>query len=115
GQPSPRFPFADQSEAGVLQGLVLREKANQMGMTVTERDVNDFIADLTQKKLSRNQFYNILNGSGTPDDSGPLGVSESDLFRILGQELLIQQVVEALTPPVVKDSPLEIWEEIEPG
>lgn len=115
GQPRPQGVYFSQEDDRVLEALVLKNKAQQMGLGVSDQEINEFIANITDNKLSRNAFYNILSGSGTPEGGGPLGVSESDLFRILGQELLIDKVVRILTPPVAMDSPLDVWEEIEPS
>lgn len=113
GQPLMQLPFSPE-EPAVLEAIVLLGKAERMGMSVTDEDINEFIAGWTNNKLSRNDFYDILNGTGIASEGGPLGVNETELFRILGRELLIAQVTEILIPPVNRDTPLELWEELEP-
>ena len=118
-----RPPLRDTSAAGVLRSIVLLGKARQMGISVNDGDVTEYIRNLTDDRLSKQAFEDILRGVPAPSEEtddptsrerNPLGVGDSELYRILGQTILEDRVIEALAPPVILDTPLDAWQSREP-
>lgn len=112
------FPFFPTSEDDVIGMIIMVEKGQQMGLSVTSEDVTNFIHARTENKLSKNDFFNILTGQLSPNDTSDrrsrqtLGVSEGDLYRILGREVLLAHTQEALLSPVLRDSPYDVYKDV---
>lgn len=101
----------DTSVGGVIQGITLFGKATRMGLAIDDAAVNEYINALTENRLSKTDFQSVLTGADPAGKTGanPLAVGERALFSILGRELMINQAVRALNPPVILDTPYEIW------
>ena len=109
-------PWRDQSEEGVIQAIVLLEKAQRLGLTVFDSEVTDFINQVTENKLSKDDFNQLLFGGTSIDDPTrqSLEIGEHELYDVLRREILIEKVINALTTPVTLDTPLELWEKNAP-
>lgn len=106
------FQGFDRDERSILADLVILGKAKQMGMGVEDARVTEFLHDVTNGKLSTEDFFQILQG--IPDAQGkrrPIPINDRELYRIIGREILIRQTVSALLPAVVRVSPYDYFEQ----
>ncbi|MCA9027218.1 MAG: hypothetical protein KDA86_18565 [Planctomycetaceae bacterium] len=76
-QPQP-FQYHPDPTKDIVVGELLRREADQMGLTVSDESVNDYLASITQNKLTREDVKEIRN---------QLRLSESDLYNILRDQL----------------------------
>lgn len=110
----PFYPF-NTDEREVIAAYILREKGRRMGIPVTDADVTKYIHDLTENKLSQDDFFAVMSGQPGPGekasgrDQQPLAVNDRELYRILADEILVQRTLEALTPAVILDTPYDLW------
>ncbi len=76
-QPSP-FQYHVDAEKDVVVGELLRREAEEMGLTITDESVNDYLNSISQQQLTRDELKEIRN---------QMGLSESDLYNILRDQL----------------------------
>jgi hypothetical protein len=103
-------PQWDDSADAAIESLVLAEKGRQMGIPVDDREVDEFIQQTAEKKLSKAAYLGALSDVS----SGFSALSEHELFRIIAEELLVEKVLRALTPAGTRETPLEVWARQEP-
>lgn len=78
-QPPTTFGFGHPDETrDIVVAELLRREADRLGLQVTDEAVNDFIRSVTQNKIGATDVREIRN---------MLGLSEADLYAILGEEL----------------------------
>lgn len=77
--PQPQFfQYHPDPTKDIVVGELLRREADEMGLTVTDDSVNDYLAAITQNKLTRDDLKTIRN---------QMGLSETDLYNILRAQL----------------------------
>lgn len=104
-------PQFDTSPNGAIEALVILEKARRMDLSVSNEMVTEYINAVTENKLGKADFHSVLSGgsrSGKRDEA-PMSISEMDLYRILGDEIMIIYAIRALSPPVILDTPYDLW------
>lgn len=89
------------TEDSVLQRWLLARYGERLGITVDDRAVNDFIADLTQGKISGPSLERMLDRQG---------ISVDYLFRVLREELLALRVQDFLLTNLGGFTPAQHWE-----
>lgn len=89
------------TEDSVLQRWLLARYGERLGITVDDRAVNDFIADLTQGKISGPALEQMLDRQG---------ISVDYLFRVLREELLALRVQDFLLTNLGGFTPAQHWE-----
>ncbi len=100
-----RFDYsADQSEEAtrqdVVTGYLFRHEADQMGIAAGDEAVNEYIIQLTEGNLSRDDFHDIRK---------QLNLSETELYDILRDEIKAKKAAEILAPRVAT-TPEEYWD-----
>lgn len=109
-QPFDPFPT---DRTACINAIVLIGKAQRLGLSVTDQQVTDLIHDFTENKLSQTDFFQVLSGAGKQGESERAGIPMTDreLYRVLGQELLISRVLDAIAPRVILDTPWDVYQE----
>lgn len=95
------IPGSPITKAEVVEKYLLLEEADKMGVRVSDESVHDFLTRVTEKKLSQNAYLRIRKD---------LGVSNSELNRILRDELKAQIARTMLTPRGFR-TPLQFWDQ----
>ena len=110
--PDSRAPsFQPESEAGILQTMVLEKKAELLGMSVSDKSVNDFIDGVTGGSLKSEDKVKALANAVGGRDAGSAGVLSDELFDNLRFELLAQNFFNLLTRDAIPyDTPEERWD-----
>lgn len=91
----------DNPTEDVLIGFLLDKEADEMGITVSEDAVSDYIERITNKKLTQKDFNSILKQER---------VSESEVFDAIRGELKARLAMQMLYPSVVP-SPEQYWDD----
>lgn len=113
--PAPQQYLFPPDENNVLQALVLAHKAAEIGLSADTAMVTEYINDITENKLSKQDFFSILQGNIVPPGSSdgnplnPLNVSEMELYRILSREIVLRNLLMVLSPAVVRDTPFDTY------
>jgi len=105
------FYFQDASdEANVLQTFLMNHEAEQMGITVSNETINDYIEALTLRpdsngstktnSLTPTQFHAILKR---------MRLDEGDLFDALREEIKAKMAMELIAPPNLT-TPDQYWQ-----
>jgi hypothetical protein len=106
GREPPRFqPFAEIEE-DVVRTRLLVEEAKQVGIVVSDRAINDFLDNWTNRQVRAEQFTQILLGL----QLGRLGVSESDVFEALRYELTARNMQLLFQTGLAGDPPRWRWD-----
>lgn len=96
-----QFGFGRPSEEqDVLFGALLRHKAREMGVVVSDRAVTDYIRQVTNGRLSEKEFRRIR---------GQMRLSESDIYNILREQLQARLAFRLLVPQTVTP-PESYWD-----
>ena len=105
-----REPFGSDSEAAVVETMLLARKAEQLGMRVTDEDLTRFIRDdIAQGRVSAEQFNEILKKLG---DKGRVGIPRQQVYDALRIERLAQRMASVLAYPQ-QVTPAQRWEAYE--
>jgi len=99
--PSSYQAFGEATEAQVVNTLLLAEKAAEMGMVVTDRQVNEFLERETQNKVNAGQMANLAQR---------FGVSQTFIFDALRHELLARNFANLYLAGVRPTPPLARWD-----
>jgi len=97
----PREVFGPPSEEVVLINSLIADRAEKMGVRITDTVVNDFIRQQTEGKLSDTQINYILK---------ELGVSAFQLYSSLRRELAAQELLQRFTSAVAITPPSQRWD-----
>lgn len=110
------FGLQQTRESDAIRALVLLEKADRLGIVVTNDDISEFIDRWTEKRLSSADFNQILSGrsGGSGKKTTGLEMTDRDLYRALGREIRLQRLLSVVVPPVPRDAPMESWEKKAP-
>ena len=89
------------AEEDVVLGYLLRQKAKELGVRVSDATVTAHIKQLSQGKMSTRDFRELLKG---------MGLSEQGLYDILRDELTAQMALNLLAPGTPR-TPEQYWED----
>ena len=102
---SPPGYFGPDTEAGVVETMLLARKGEQMGMRMTDDEITRFLQMLTNNSVTPEQFTEILTAiSGRRG-----GVSRRQLYDALRTELLGQRFSAGFLGSQ-QTTPAERWE-----
>ncbi len=97
------IPF-DVGDGALLALAILSEKAEAMGLQISDQDVLNYLLRLTDQKLQPKEFKNLWNtltsGRG----------SDAQLLSLFRRELLAMRVQDMLQSGTFPESPLRRWE-----
>jgi predicted CopG family antitoxin len=91
----------DNMTEDVLLGFLLDKEADEMGISVSEDAVSDYINRITNKKLTTKDFASIVKQQR---------VSESEVFDAIRGELKARLAMEMMMPRAVP-SPEQFWDD----
>ncbi|WP_339909049.1 hypothetical protein [Symmachiella dynata] len=96
----------DDIQKDVLFGYLLTQKADEIGITVADSTVQDFIRQFTDGKLSTNDFRDIVS---------EMHVSQNDIFNALRGELRSRTARELLSPraPLAPEQYWDIYKKLQ--
>ncbi len=86
----PAQGFGATDDRSMLQFVMGQKEAQRLGVSLTDAAVNRYLKDVTDDKLSKREFTEILRD---------LGLSEGDLFSYLREELEVRLALGVQTPP----------------
>ncbi|MBX9654803.1 SurA N-terminal domain-containing protein [bacterium] len=117
--PPQGFPI---DKDNVIAGIALSKKADRMGITVNDEEVMNWLNQITEQKLTGDDFEGILRGRINPlkktasnkDDS--FAMSDVILFSTLRRELAVERLLRISMPPQSTDfeEPADVWERESP-
>lgn len=84
------FRFGSPTDRDVVYAYLLRREAADMGIQISDEAVTNFIREMTQDKLTTDKYRGILRR---------MGISESDLYSMLREELQTRLAADLLSPP----------------
>jgi len=100
-QPSQSpFNFGADSKDSAAMSMILRHEADQMGIGLSDQAVNDFIMQVTDSKLSQQEFKDIRM---------KMRLSETELYDILRENLRANLALQMLVPREYT-TPAQFWE-----
>ena len=98
------------TEADVLQSIVLAKKAQLMGMSVSDQEINDFF-DRLVNQFSEGHPPRDLNKTAIFNDTFKGSTTQQQLFEALRLELLANDYFTLLQSDAVNDAtPLQRWD-----
>lgn len=89
------------TEASVIEYMVLARKAEELGIIISDDEINRFIAQQTGDKLSADQLRTIVER---------LRISQRQLFNVLRTELLASRLRGMFEDALEGMTPAERWE-----
>ncbi len=100
---APTIPF-DMGDGALLALAILSQKAESMGLQISDQGVLDYLMRLTDQKLKPTEFKGLWNTL----TSGR--ASDAQLISLLRRELLAMRLQEMLSSGSYPESPLRRWE-----
>ena len=105
------------SEPAVVNLMLLDKKAEQLGLVISDKMVNQFIAALSQDRLTSDQLAQIVHDMSSRHG----GISQEEIFKALREELAAEYVSQTFTqlvgraaannsPRFAGDTPADRWE-----
>jgi hypothetical protein len=89
GGRGPMRPFLPEQEEQTVQTMLLAQDAKDNGIVVSDRAVNDFLAQWTGNLVKPEQLADLLSRLRV----GPLAVSQREVFDVLRTELAAQTIL----------------------
>lgn len=86
---------------GVVRLWALARYAEELGMVVDDRAINDYLSRLTEKRVKPFVIEDVLKR---------YGMRESEFFDLLHEALLAKQLVESVIPAVGIITPAQQWD-----
>ncbi|MCX7428634.1 MAG: hypothetical protein NTW96_23790 [Planctomycetia bacterium] len=96
-----RQMIGDTSERETVNRWLMARHAQQMGMTVGDEVINDFLQGWTDNRLGKEQFARLYKQAST---------SEEEVFNTLHDELLANEAMRMFWTSVVATSPGQRWD-----
>lgn len=93
------FNFGADGKSSAAMSFILRHEADQMGIGLSDKAVNDFIMQVTDRKLSKVQFKEIRT---------KMRLSETELYDILRENLRANLAFQMLVPREYT-TPAQFW------
>lgn len=94
--------FGQASEQSTVDLWLLVQRAKQLGMTISDESLSDFIGtQITENRVTHEQFAHLYK---------TLNISEDIVFDALQDELLAQELQEAFTSSLGGTTPAQRWE-----
>ena len=90
-----RQVFGPATDPSVVEKWLFARQAEEMGIAVDEKAINDFLKDITNNRIPGAEIIKILHDQRS-------GMSEPQLFAILREELLalrLRALFHQITPP----------------
>ena len=117
--PPQGFPL---DKDNVIAGIALAKKADRMGVTVNDEEVLAWLNQITEQKLTGDDFEGIIRGRINPLKKSIAGkddqfaMSDVILFSTLRRELAIERLLRISLPPGTTDfeEPADVWERESP-
>jgi len=103
----PARQFLPEQEEQVVQTMLLSQDARDNGVLVSDRAVNDFLAQWTGNLVRPEQLDDLLSRMRV----GPLAVSQQDVFDVLRTELAAQTILMLHQPAFGGTPPGWRWEQ----
>jgi hypothetical protein len=103
----PARQFLPEQEEQVVQTMLLAQDARDNGVVVSDRAVNDFLAQWTGNLVRPEQLDDLLSRLRV----GPLAVSQQDVFDVLRTELAAQTILMLHQPAFGGTPPGWRWEQ----
>lgn len=103
-----RNGFGGTDNQSLVQRAILLKEAAKRGVKISNEGVTEYILKITNNKLSKPDYKDLLRNMGVP---------ESELFSILREELAAKLVFEMDLPPALQDgtgplsTPLTYWKQ----
>ena len=95
-----QFSFGGVSEFEILDKWLHLHEAEELGITVADHQIDDYIDQITDKKLSKKKFLEIVRD---------MQISPKELYDLFRTELEVQ-TARRLTLPVPLPSPEKYWQ-----
>lgn len=89
------------SESSVVETMILAKKAEEMGLVISDAAINSFLNDLTDNKVSPEQFDMILDR---------IRLAESGIFDALQIELMASRLLETFQIGLNGLPPAQRWD-----
>lgn len=117
--PPQGFPI---DKDNVIAGIALSKKADRMGITVNDDEVMNWLNQVTEQKLTGDDFEGILRGRINPlkksasNKEDSFAMSDVILFSTLRRELAVERLLRISMPPQSTDfeEPADVWERESP-
>ncbi|MBI2824302.1 MAG: hypothetical protein HYX69_06410 [Planctomycetia bacterium] len=98
--------FGPPSETRLVNTMLLARKGQQMGMTVTDEEVTQFLQQVTRDRVTSEKFAEILRSLG---GGGRNRIGKTQLYDALRTEILALRMGSALSVGV-QTTPAQRWE-----
>ena len=89
------------SEEAAVDDWLIMQKAEELGLRVSEKAVNDYLASLTEGKVGNEDVKRILKS---------LHLGQTQLFEMLRQELLARRLKDMFWVSLMAATPAQRWE-----
>ncbi len=93
--------FGNASEESTVNLWLLVQRAKQLGMTISDDAVTDFIKSTVDDKVTNEQYAHLYKS---------MKISEDDIFNTLQGELLAQELQTAFSTSLGGTTPAQRWE-----
>ena len=93
--------FGEVNEDHVVDLWLFAERAQEMGIVVTDTMINAYIRELTGDQLSYQELVEII---------GAVGMTERQLFDAMRLHLLSQKLLDLHVPALLPTTPAERWD-----
>ena len=93
--------FGNAGEESTVDLWILVQRANQLGMTISDSAVSDFIASVTDNRVTNQQFAHLYK---------TLKISENEIFDTLQNELLARELEDSFRTSLSPTPPGLRWE-----
>ena len=104
------------SDEGIIESMVLEKKANELGIVISDKTVNDFLRGWTADRVRPQDFAKIIANLSADRRS----ISQSNLFDALRFELAVLKLKEMFRPVLSRregmgvvfrgDTPADRWD-----
>lgn len=95
------FMYGRPLEEDVILGQILKHEAEDLGLTVSDEAVSQYINQVTTNQLSQTKFNKVVRQD--------MRIGSAQLFDILRDELLARLALE-MTAPRILQTPEQYWE-----
>jgi len=93
--------FGPATEESVVNSWLMAQHAEQMGMVVSNKIINEFMGDLTQNRVKPNDFITAFKRSG---------ITELQFFHAMREEMLALQLRNIFSISLAATTPSQRWD-----
>jgi hypothetical protein len=101
-RPQPQQPLGDDSQESVVNTMLMARRAQDMGVTVSNKAINEFLKQITEDKVTQDQLREVINAQRN--------VSDKQLYDMLRHELMARRYLEMAFVGMSGLTPAERWE-----